>query len=85
MNWQEISGNWVYIPRQPRGVIHFLGGAFVAAAPHLTYRLLLEELGKQGYATMWRSLHNLVCPILLIIIDRSNVEPPRQMPHLKNE
>jgi hypothetical protein len=50
MDWQEISGNWVYIPRQPRAVIHFLGGAFVAAAPHLTYRLLLEDLAKQGYA-----------------------------------
>lgn len=49
MDWQEISGNWVYIPRQPRAVIHFLGGAFVAAAPHLTYRLLLEDLAKQGY------------------------------------
>ena len=58
MNWQEISGNWVYIPRQPRGVIHFLGGAFVAAAPHLTYRLLLEELGKQGYATIATSFIN---------------------------
>jgi Protein of unknown function (DUF1350) len=52
MEWQEISGNWVYIPRQPRAVIHFLGGAFVAAAPQLTYRLLLEALGKQGYATI---------------------------------
>jgi Protein of unknown function (DUF1350) len=49
MDWQEISGNWVYIPRQPRAVIHFLGVAFVAAAPHLTYRLLLEDLAKQGY------------------------------------
>ncbi|PSB56319.1 DUF1350 family protein [Chamaesiphon polymorphus] len=52
MDWQEISGNWVYIPRQPRAVIHFLGGAFVAAAPHLTYRLLLEDLAKQGYVIM---------------------------------
>ncbi len=50
MYWQEISGNWVYIPRQPRAVIHFLGGAFVAAAPQLTYRLLLEDLAKVGYA-----------------------------------
>jgi hypothetical protein len=50
MDWQEISGNWVYIPRQPRAVVHFLGGAFVAAAPQLTYRLLLEDLAKQGYA-----------------------------------
>jgi hypothetical protein len=50
MNWQEISGNWVYIPRQPRAIVHFLGGAFVAAAPHITYRLLLENLAQQGYA-----------------------------------
>ncbi len=50
MDWQEISGNWVYVPRQPRAVVHFLGGAFVAAAPHITYRLLLEDLAKQGYA-----------------------------------
>jgi hypothetical protein len=50
MDWQEISGNWVYIPRQPRAIVHFLGGAFVAAAPHITYRLLLEDLAKEGYA-----------------------------------
>lgn len=31
------------------GVVHFLGGAFVGAAPHLTYRYLLESLSKQGY------------------------------------
>ncbi|MGK7873708.1 MAG: DUF1350 family protein [Xenococcaceae cyanobacterium] len=50
MDWQEISGNWVLIPRQPIGIVHFLGGAFVAAAPNLTYRWLLEQLGKEGYA-----------------------------------
>jgi Protein of unknown function (DUF1350) len=50
MNWQEISGNWVWIPRQPLGIIHFLGGAFVATAPNVTYRWLLENLGSAGYA-----------------------------------
>jgi hypothetical protein len=49
-NWREISGNWVYLPDNPRGIVHFLGGAFVAAAPHITYRLLLEDIAKQGYA-----------------------------------
>lgn len=53
MDWQEIFGNWVLIPRRvqgrPRGIIHFLGGAFIAAAPHLTYRWLLEELAAAGY------------------------------------
>jgi hypothetical protein len=50
MEWQEISGSWVYIPRRPQAIVHFLGGAFVAAAPHITYRLLLEDLANKGYA-----------------------------------
>lgn len=49
MDWQEISGNWVLIPDRPIAVIHFLGGAFVATAPQLTYRRLLEFLAEQGY------------------------------------
>ncbi|WP_353931935.1 DUF1350 family protein [Okeanomitos corallinicola TIOX110] len=49
MDWKEIRGNWVIIPRRPVGIIHFLGGAFVATAPHLTYRWLLEELAAKGY------------------------------------
>lgn len=50
MEWQEISGSWVLIPRQPIAIVHFLGGAFVGTAPSVTYRWLLAELGKQGYA-----------------------------------
>jgi hypothetical protein len=49
MNWQEIQGNWVLLPARPVALIHFLGGAFVAAAPQTTYRRLLEFLAKQGY------------------------------------
>ena len=49
MEWKEISGNWVLVPRNPTGIIHFLGGAFVAAAPHITYRWLLEQLASKGY------------------------------------
>ena len=49
MDWQEVSGNWVLIPQHPKGIVHFLGGAFVATAPHLTYRWLLEQLANQGY------------------------------------
>jgi Protein of unknown function (DUF1350) len=52
MYWQEISGSWILIPRQPIGIIHFLGGAFVATAPNITYRWLLENLGKSGYAVV---------------------------------
>lgn len=50
MNWQEISNSWILIPRHPVGIIHFLGGAFVGTAPNLTYRWLLENIAKEGYA-----------------------------------
>lgn len=49
MDWQEIAGSWVLVPKRPVAVIHFLGGAFIAAAPHITYRWLLEHLARQGY------------------------------------
>jgi len=47
--WQEISGSWLLVPQRPVAIVHFLGGAFVAAAPHLTYRWLLEHLARAGY------------------------------------
>ena len=50
MNWKQIAGSWVIVPQRPIGIIHFLGGAFVATAPHLTYRLLLEYLAQKGFA-----------------------------------
>ena len=52
MDWKEIAGNWVIIPSRPIGVIHFLGGAFVATAPQVTYRLLLEYLAERGYVVV---------------------------------
>ncbi len=52
MDWQEISGNWLLIPHQPIGIIHFLGGAFIGTVPQLSYRWLLEDLAKAGYAVI---------------------------------
>lgn len=52
MDWKEISGNWVLIPRHPIGIVHFLGGAFVATAPQVTYRWLLEQLAAKNYAVV---------------------------------
>ena len=49
MDWQAIAGNWVLVPRRPKAIIHFLGGAFIASAPNVTYRWLLENLADQGY------------------------------------
>ncbi len=50
MEWQEVSGNWCLIPKYSTNIIHFLGGAFVAAIPQITYRWILEELAKENYA-----------------------------------
>ena len=50
MEWQEVYGNWVMVPARPKAIIHFLGGAFVATAPQITYRGLLEHFAQQGYA-----------------------------------
>ncbi|KIZ06343.1 hypothetical protein MNEG_1607 [Monoraphidium neglectum] len=50
-DWQEIEGSWVLYPpegRRPEAVVHFIGGAFVGAAPQLTYRSLLEALASRG-------------------------------------
>ncbi len=52
MEWIEVSDNWVLIPPRPKAIVHFLGGAFVATAPQITYRWLLEQIAKQGYAVI---------------------------------
>ena len=50
MNWEEISGHWVLFPeREPKAIVHFLGGAFLGTLPNVTYRLLLQELAQEGY------------------------------------
>lgn len=50
--WERVAGSYVLRPTvtTPRAVIHFLGGAFVGAAPHVAYRTLLERLCNCGYA-----------------------------------
>lgn len=32
----------------PKAIVHFIGGAFVGAAPQLSYRALLEALAARG-------------------------------------
>ncbi|NJO41681.1 MAG: DUF1350 family protein [Cyanobacteria bacterium CRU_2_1] len=49
MQWQDVYGNWVLVPPRPIAIIHFLGGAFVATVPQVTYRSLLEYLASQGF------------------------------------
>uniref|UniRef100_A0A383W0Y9 Uncharacterized protein n=1 Tax=Tetradesmus obliquus TaxID=3088 RepID=A0A383W0Y9_TETOB len=50
-DWQELEGCWVLRPpagTAPEAVAHFLGGAFVGAAPQLSYRQFLEGLAARG-------------------------------------
>lgn len=52
--WEYTDGNYILRPsldanQQPRALLHFLGGAFLGAAPQLTYRYLLERLATKGY------------------------------------
>ncbi len=60
MNWQQIAGNWVLLPRRPIAVIHFLGGAFIGGAPQTTYRRFLESLCEQGYAVIATTFDTVV-------------------------
>jgi hypothetical protein len=49
LSWKSVEDAWVLTPSQPKAVIHFLGGAFFAAAPQVAYRRILEHLASQGY------------------------------------
>ena len=50
-DWEELHGNFVLRPPSgtPRALIHFLGGALVGSAPHVSYRYVLERLAREGY------------------------------------
>jgi hypothetical protein len=76
MDWKEIRGNWVLVPPNPIGIIHFLGGAFVATAPHLTYRWLLEQLGNKGYVVIATPFvntldHKAIAKTVLLNLERT--------------
>jgi len=76
MDWRDVRGNWLLLPENPRAMIHFLGGAFVAGAPHLTYRWLLEQLAREGYAIVATSFintmdHSAIARQVLLTFDRA--------------
>jgi len=50
MDWKEISGNWVLIPRHPSALCISLGS--LLSQQHLAHRWLLEQLAAQGYAVV---------------------------------
>eukprot|EP00959_Pyramimonas_sp_CCMP1952_P241790 5053491-Pyramimonas_sp.AAC.1 len=48
--WVESEGAYILRPPsgRPKAVVHFIGGAFVGAAPQITYRAFLKELSRSG-------------------------------------
>ncbi|MCS7292134.1 MAG: DUF1350 family protein [Gloeomargarita sp. SKYBB_i_bin120] len=54
--WLEWGQSQVLIPPAPRGIIHFLGGAFAGALPQWSYRQLLEGLAQRGYIIVTQSV-----------------------------
>ena len=51
--WEPLCGSFVLRPLgPPRAVLHFLGGAFVGAAPHVTYPRLLSLLAESGFVVV---------------------------------
>jgi hypothetical protein len=52
MQWRAIAGSWVLNPKRAKGVVHFLGGAFVGSAPQLVYDYLLQQLASAGFAVV---------------------------------
>lgn len=51
-SWTRRSGNYILCPPTsipPKAVIHFLGGAFFGAAPHISYNTFLRRLSERGY------------------------------------
>ena len=50
MNWRQQGTIWRLSPAQPIGQVDFIGGSYLAATPQVSYRRLLEDLGKAGLA-----------------------------------
>lgn len=53
--WEEVGGNFLLRPPEGvevKAVLHFLGGAFVGAAPHITYGYLLNGLAEEGFVVV---------------------------------
>lgn len=48
--WQQQASLWCLTPPQPRGLVEFIGGSYLAASPQLSYRRLLEALARRGLA-----------------------------------
>jgi len=86
--WEEVGASYMlYPPRgvEPKAVVHFLGGAFVGAAPHISYRYMLEDISDNGYiiiTTPYNLIFNYVDTCASIVQDSSKARArvPEHLP-----
>ena len=50
ISWRQRGSIWQLCPMQPVGLVEFIGGSYLAATPHVSYRRLLEQLGARNLA-----------------------------------
>ena len=48
--WRNVNKIWCLWPPRPKGLIEVIGGSYLSASPHLSYRKLLEEIFKGNIA-----------------------------------
>ena len=49
-NWRSKGRIWCLWPARPKGLIEVIGGSYLSASPHVSYRRLLEGLYQQNLA-----------------------------------
>ncbi|QEY31466.1 DUF1350 domain-containing protein [Synechococcus sp. RSCCF101] len=49
-DWRQRGTLWCLTPNRAVGVVEMIGGSYLAATPHLSYRRLLEALAEQDWA-----------------------------------
>ncbi|KAF5838682.1 hypothetical protein DUNSADRAFT_2377 [Dunaliella salina] len=51
----KVGKCWAVPPpnqKPPRGIVHFLGGAFISGAPQVLYSLLIDSLASSGFTVL---------------------------------
>ena len=54
----QQGGVWIaHRNQRPKGLVHFIGGAFAGAAPQVLYNLFIELLAQEGYTVITTPYH----------------------------
>ena len=48
--WRKLNHLWCAWPSNPIGLVEMIGGSYISASPHISYKRLLESLYSKGFA-----------------------------------